>query len=244
MAKNLPEHIAIIMDGNGRWAEQHHLPRREGHKAGYQAARRVVQHCGNLGIKVLTLFAFSSENWARPQTEINDIMDLFYRALNQEIDELHQNNVRVKVIGDTSQLSEKLQKAIIADQEMTAKNTGLTLVLAVNYGGRWDIVQATKHIALAVSRGDIHTDDIDTKLFSHYVSTAEFPDPDLFIRPSGEQRISNFLNWQLAYSELYFPEQPWPDFNAAAIDAAVEFFQTRERRYGMTSQQIRELQGE
>lgn len=244
MAVNLPKHIAVIMDGNGRWAEQHNLPRSEGHKAGYQAARRVVRHCGELGIEALTLFAFSSENWSRPKAEVNHIMDLFFTALTQEIADLHQNQVRLRVIGDTSQLSEKIQKSIADNQALTKDNTGLTLVLAVNYGGQWDIVQATQRIAKQVQQGHLAVNDIDANLFVKHLSTTGLPDPDLFIRPGKEQRISNFLIWQLAYSELYFPEVSWPDFDAAAIDQAIEFYQTRERRFGLTSAQVKATQGE
>lgn len=239
----MPKHIAIIMDGNGRWAEQRDLPRSEGHKAGYIAAQRVVRYCGEIGIDFLTLFAFSSENWSRPNDEIEHIMTLFFQALTQEIAELHKHQVRLLVIGEVKQLTEDIQRSIADCQALTANNTGLTLVLAVNYGGQWDIVQATKKIAAEVSQKKLKIEEINPALFKNYLSTARLPDPDLFIRPSSEQRISNFLNWQLAYSELYFPDTLWPDFDRLSIDEAITFYRSRERRFGMTSSQIKAQQG-
>ena len=244
MTVNLPQHIAIIMDGNGRWAEQRGLPRYEGHKAGYQAARRIVRHCGELGIQVLTLFAFSSENWARPNDEVTYIMELFFQALTYEMRELHQHQVQLRVIGDIGRLSQSIQQSIAENQALTAQNTGLILVLAVNYGGQWDIVQAAKQVALEVQQGKLALEKLDTALFETYLSTRGLPNPDLFIRASQEQRISNFLNWQLAYSELYFAKTLWPDFDASVIDTAIQYYQTRERRFGLTSAQIKAYQRE
>lgn len=243
MADELPKHIAIIMDGNGRWANQQGLPRSEGHQAGYQAARRIVRYCGEIGIKFLTLFAFSSENWGRPNAEVQHIMNLFYSALTQEIDELHQNQVRLKVIGDMSQLSRAVQEKIITDENLTQNNTGLTLLLAVNYGGRWDIVQATQQIAQKVANHKLELSEINESLFSQHLATNNCPDPDLLIRPSSEQRISNFLIWQLAYAEIYFTTEMWPDFNPGTIDQAIQFYRLRERRFGLTSAQIKATEG-
>lgn len=232
------------MDGNGRWAKERGLDRSAGHKAGYQAARRMVKSCGQIGIDVLTLFAFSSENWSRPIAEVNYILSLLYQALTEEIAELHESKVRFKVIGDISQFSSEVQEKILADQALTAENKGLTLVLAVNYGGRWDIVEAAKRLARQVQSGDLTVDAINACVFANQLSTAGLPDPDLLIRPSSEQRISNFLNWQLSYSELYFTTRYWPDFDETTLTSAIEFYQSRERRFGLTGEQIRGFKGE
>ena len=204
MSKPLPKHIAIVMDGNGRWAEGRGLSRLDGHKAGYEAARSIVRHAAKSNIETLTLFAFSTENWRRPASEVDSIMDLFYQALNHEVTELHENNVQMHIIGDTQTLSSKVQASIAQDKALTAGNTGLKLVIAVNYGGQWDIIQATKRLIAAIQAGDINPDSITADIFASNLSTAGLPDVDLFIRPGGEARISNFLNWQIAYSELYF----------------------------------------
>ena len=240
MSLPFPKHVAIVMDGNGRWAKQRDIPRGEGHKAGYEAARNIVRYAPSVNIDILTLFAFSTENWRRPESEVSAIMDLFYRALTQEITELHKNNVQLRVIGDTSILSEDIQQCIAKDTALTATNTGLKLVIAVNYGGQWDIVQAAKQVAEKIQAGMIEPSDITNASFAKHLATRDLPDVDLFIRPGSVQRISNFLNWQVAYSELYFPTCLWPEFNEAELDKAIDFFQSSERRFGKTSEQIAE----
>ncbi len=243
MTESLPKHIAIIMDGNGRWAQQHQLPRSEGHKAGYKAAQSVVRHAGKIGIKVLTLFAFSSENWRRPQDEVGHIMDLFYLALTEEIGELHKNNVQLRIIGDITSFSAKIHKNIERGCQLTANNSGLILVIAANYGGKWDILQAARSLAKSVQRGELEAETINEDLFNQRLATAGLPEPDLFIRPGAEYRLSNYLIWQLAYSELYFPNMLWPDFDEKALDAAIQYFQSKERRFGFTSKQIQDSKG-
>ncbi|MDO9371729.1 MAG: isoprenyl transferase [Gammaproteobacteria bacterium] len=232
----LPYHIAIIMDGNGRWAVQRHLPRSAGHKAGTDAVDAVVRASVKRGIGVLTLFAFSSENWSRPQTEVSLLLDLFLRALQSRIQELHRNNIRLRVIGERAAFSVKLQAQITAAEELTQANTGLVLNIAANYGGRWDIVQAARQIAQRVERGDLPATAIDDAVFASHLSLAGLPEPDLFIRTGGEQRISNFLLWQLAYTELYFTDVLWPDFDAAAFDLALSAYAQRQRRFGRVSE--------
>jgi undecaprenyl diphosphate synthase len=232
------------MDGNGRWAEERGLSRSAGHQAGYQAARRMIAACGEMGVNILTLFAFSSENWLRPATEIDQIMNLLYQALTEEIHELHEKKVRFKVIGDLSRLSPEVQKNIINDHALTVDNQGLTLILAVNYGGRWDILEATKRLIQRVQSGQLTVNELNSTVFANELSTAGFPDPDLLIRASGEQRISNFLNWQLAYTELYFTDTYWPDFDSKTLATAIEFYQSRERRFGLTGAQVRGYTGE
>ncbi len=236
-----PHHIAIVMDGNGRWAKKRFLPRFAGHKAGVNAVRKTVEFCLKEGIEVLTLFAFSSENWLRPESEVNELMSLFLTVLEREAQKLNDNEVKLNIIGDTSRFSERLQKSISRVESLTQDNQKLTLNIAANYGGRWDILQATKQIAVALKKNQITTDEIDEKLFDSYLSTRTIPEPDLFIRTSGEQRISNFLLWQLSYSELYFSEVLWPDFDDAHLSHALKFFAQRERRYGYTSDQIKSL---
>lgn len=237
-AVKVPQHIAIIMDGNGRWAKQHHLPRSAGHKSGLTAARNVIKHAAEAGIKVVTLFTFSSENWRRPEDEVSIIMSLFLNALQREVKQLHENNIRLKVIGDLTGFNDKLATSILQAQELTANNTGMTVVLAANYGGRWDILNATKNIAQAVQAGDLNPESIDEQLFANNLSTADLPDPDLFIRTSGEMRISNFLLWQLSYAELYFTDCYWPDFDKQQFQQALDYFANRQRRFGYTSDQI------
>ena len=231
------------MDGNGRWAKQHQLPRSEGHKAGYKAAQCVVRHAGKRGINVLTLFAFSSENWRRPQDEVGHIMDLFYLALTEAIDELHENNVQLRIIGDIASFPVNIRENIIKGCRLTANNSGLNLVIAANYGGKWDILQATRRLAKRVQSGELDADAINEDLFNQQLATAGLPEPDLFIRPGSEHRISNYLIWQLAYSELYFPAILWPDFNEKALDDAIDYFQSRERRFGCTSEQLQDSGG-
>lgn len=234
----LPQHIAIIMDGNGRWAERKMLPRVAGHHRGVEAARTTVQHCVDLGITALTLFAFSSENWQRPPTEVKLLMTLLQKLLVEEVNQLHSNNVKLRVIGDTARLNPNLQTAIFHAETLTLNNTGLNLNIALNYGGRWDIAQATKAICAEVLKGNLQLEDIDTNLISQYVQLSDLPEPDLLIRTSGEQRLSNFLLWQLAYTEIYFTATLWPDFAAADLDQALQFFTQRQRRFGLIKQPV------
>ena len=228
----LPQHIAIVMDGNGRWAKQRHLPRSAGHRAGVEAAKKIIQSCAERGVHVLTLFAFSSENWQRPSGEVTDLMGLFLKALQRDINELHQNNIQFRMIGDDRRLSDRLKKGILEAELLTKNNTGLKLVVAIDYGGRWDVLHAMQALIEEVNLGKIKPNQINEEIFNHFLSTAGLPDPDLFIRTSGEFRMSNFLLWQLAYSEFYFTPVFWPDFNEAALTEALNFFATRERRFG------------
>ncbi|MCW8949425.1 MAG: isoprenyl transferase [Sedimenticola sp.] len=234
----LPRHIAIIMDGNGRWAQQRGLMRHAGHKAGVKTVRSSVEQSVKHGIDVLTLFAFSSENWKRPKKEVSLLMDLFMVALQREVKRLKRNNVRLRIIGDRSAFSEKLQQRISAAEAETAGNDGLVLQIAANYGGRWDITQAVRRIAASVASGQLQPDHIDEELISSELSFKDLPDPDLFIRTGGEQRISNFMLWQSAYTELYFTDAYWPEFDAEAFDQAIAFYSSRQRRFGMTGEQL------
>jgi len=234
----IPRHVAIIMDGNGRWAQSRNLPRHSGHRAGVESVRIVVEECAKQGIEVLTLFAFSSENWNRPKKEVGLLFDLFMVALQRDVKRLKRNNVRLRIIGDRAAFPEKLQKRIHIAEEETANNTGLLLQIAANYGGRWDITQASKSLAERVKRGELQPEEITEATLSEELSFAGLPEPDLFIRTGGEQRISNFILWQAAYSELYFSKQLWPDFGAEAFNIALEEFSQRERRFGKTSEQI------
>ena len=235
-----PEHVAIVMDGNGRWAQRRKLPRHAGHPAGVESVREIVEVAIARGIKVLTLFAFSSENWNRPATEVSLIMDLFLRALQREAKKLHRNNVRLSIIGDRSALFNNLQQRIDKVEEMTVENSGLELQIAANYGGRWDITQAAKKLAKEVASGALDAESITEESLSSHLSFSDLPDPDLFIRTGGEQRISNFLLWQSAYSEFYFTDLLWPDFREAAFDQALEAYASRQRRFGLTGEQIEE----
>ncbi|PLY15136.1 MAG: di-trans,poly-cis-decaprenylcistransferase [Sedimenticola sp.] len=239
----LPRHIAIVMDGNGRWAQQRGLPRTAGHKAGVNAVRNAVELCGQYGVEVLTLFAFSSENWKRPQKEVSLLMDLFFSALHREVKRLNRNNVRLRIIGERTAFSTKLQERIHAAEEITAGNSGLVLQVAANYGGRWDITQAARQIAARIETGNLTSAEINEALLSEYLCFHELPDPDLFIRTGGEQRLSNFMLWQAAYTELYFTEALWPDFDAMAFSQALQSFQSRERRFGKTGEQARSETG-
>lgn len=241
-ASVLPEHVAIIMDGNGRWARSRHLPRTAGHKKGLDATTRVVEACVKKGIQALTLFAFSSENWRRPEDEVKSLMELFLVALNREISKLHKNGVRIRFIGDITAFSDKLQDSISKAEQLTSGNQGLQLQIAVNYGGRWDITQAVKIIADEVGSGVLNASDIDEELIARNLSTSGTAEPDLFIRTGGEHRISNFLMWQLAYTELYFTDVLWPDFSDAEFDKALESFAGRQRRFGMTGEQVEQVQ--
>jgi undecaprenyl diphosphate synthase len=235
--RSTPRHIAIIMDGNGRWAKQRLLPRVAGHRKGVDAVRSTVRACIERGVEFLTLFAFSSENWRRPAEEVSILMQLFLRALEQEVAKLHENGIRFKVIGDTARFEPKIRELIAAGEKLTAHNTRLTLTIAANYGGRWDVAQAAQRL-IAANPAAAH--GFEPEALEPYLSMAYAPEPDLFIRTGGEQRISNFLLWQLAYTEFYFTELLWPDFDAAALDAAIASYQERERRFGRTSEQLAE----
>ena len=226
------------MDGNGRWANKRHLPRAAGHKAGVSATREIVENCAKKGIEALTIFAFSSENWNRPKAEVSSLMSLFVSTITAEVKKLDKKNVRVRFIGDRTRFSEKLQQSIEKSEELTRDNTGLQLNIAANYGGRWDIVNACRRLAEAVRDGAVAVDDIDEEMFDSSVSLSEMPAPDLFIRTGGEQRISNFLIWQLAYSELYFIDTLWPDFSGEDFEASLEWYAGRQRRFGKTGQQL------
>jgi len=222
------------MDGNGRWAKRRLLPRVAGHRKGVETLRDVIRACADRGVAHLTVFAFSSENWRRPQEEVTLLMELFMRALENEVTRLHENNIRFRLIGDLSGFSERIQTLIRDAEALTCNNTRLTFTVAANYGGRWDIVQAVKKL---MSVG-LAADDIDEAALAQQLSLSDAPEPDLFIRTGGEKRISNFLMWQLAYTELYFTDALWPDFNAKALDEAIESYRTRERRFGRTSEQV------
>ncbi len=238
----LPRHIAVVMDGNGRWANKRHLPRAAGHKAGVNATRRIVENCAKSNIQALTIFAFSSENWNRPEAEVSSLMALFITTISAEVKKLHKKNVCVKFIGDRSRFSEKLQSSINQSEALTETNTGLRLNIAANYGGRWDVVNACKLLMAEVENNKKPIDEIDEDLFASFVSLSDVPPPDLFIRTGGEQRISNFLIWQLAYTELYFVDTLWPDFSDDDFSAALSWFAGRQRRFGKTGQQIVEIQ--
>jgi len=234
----LPEHIAIIMDGNGRWARQRGLPRVAGHRKGVDTVRATIQACVRRKIPWLTLFAFSSENWRRPRKEVELLMDLFIQALDKEIQELHQNNIRFQIIGDTSPLSQSIKDRVAKSEALTKDNSGLTLSIALNYGGRWDITEATRRVCSAVIEGNQDISEINEGTLSAHLSTGGMPDPDLFIRTGGEKRISNFLLWQLAYTELYFTDIYWPEFDEAEFNQALNSFSQRQRRYGQTGEQV------
>ena len=236
----IPAHIAIVMDGNGRWATGRNRPRTMGHQAGLKALRSITEHCGRLGVAELTVFAFSSENWGRPEQEVSRLMELFMRALDKEARELHENGVRINFIGDTGAFSPGLQEKMNRAANLTRDNSRMTLNVAVNYGGRWDIVQAARRLADSALRGLIKPDDISEKLISEQVCLGRGREPDLFIRTGGEMRISNFLLWQSAYTEFYFTPVLWPDFGSDELDKAISAFQSRERRFGLTGEQARE----
>lgn len=233
-----PRHIAIIMDGNGRWAQKRMMPRVMGHHAGVKAVRNIVEYCAKENIEVLSLFAFSSENWRRPKEEVNLLMELFMSTLQTQVDKLDRNNIRLRIIGDRSAFQDKLQAKIKDAEEQTANNTGLTLVIAANYGGRWDIAQAVQKIVAGIKNGDIQEQAISEQLISEHLVTADLPEPDLFIRSGGEERVSNFLLWQLAYTELFFTDVLWPDFDQAMMQKAIDSFKGRQRRFGHTGEQI------
>lgn len=233
-----PLHIAIVMDGNGRWAKQRGRPRIYGHRRGVQSVKKIIQACEDHQVDCLTLFAFSSENWNRPDQEVAFLMRLFKLTLEREIKEIHKNNIRLKIVGDLSRFDDKLQLIIKNAEALTSGNTALSLNIAANYGGRWDIRQALQSIGDKISSGQLSTRDINDQLIDDHLSLHALPDPDLFIRSGGETRISNFLLWQLAYTELYFSDTLWPDFDELEFAKAIEYFQGRQRRFGKTSEQV------
>jgi len=233
-----PRHVAVIMDGNGRWAARRAMPRHLGHRAGVKAVRAVVEGCGRRGVEALTLFAFSSENWARPSEEVERLMQLFVEAMDREVDSLHANGIRLRFIGNRSTLKAHLQERIAAAETRTAGNRTMTLYVALSYGGRWDIVEAARRLARRVADGELAADAIDEPAIAGELQLAGAPDPDLFIRTGGEQRISNFLLWNLAYTELYFCDTLWPDFDDEELERALRYFASRQRRFGRTAEQV------
>lgn len=235
----VPGHVAIIMDGNGRWANGHNLPRAAGHNAGVKALRKIAEHCVDRKIDILTVYAFSSENWRRPKKEVSLLMELFMSSLKSEAQDLHKNNIVLRFIGERTVFPEKLQATIADAEALTADNTGLSLVIAANYGGRWDIVTACKKLAEKTKSAEIDVSNIDEALLNRTMCLGDLIAPDLFIRTGGEKRISNFLLWQLAYTELYFTDILWPDFGAEQLDEAVAWFSERQRRFGRTAEQVR-----
>ncbi len=235
----VPRHIVIIMDGNGRWAKKRGLPRIAGHKAGVNALREIVTYSAEKGIEALTVYAFSSENWGRPGSEVSRLMELFISSLQQEIDNLNRNNIRIRFIGDRIAFPDKLQSSISEAEKITRHNTGLQFVIAANYGGRWDITNAFKLLVNKIRCDEICADEIDEQMIHSFVSLSDLPEPDLFIRTGGEMRISNYLLWQLAYTELYFTERLWPDFTPEHFESALIWFSNRERRFGRTSEQLK-----
>ncbi|QWF71755.1 isoprenyl transferase [Methylomonas paludis] len=235
---DVPRHIAIIMDGNGRWAQKRLMPRIVGHHAGVKAVRKAVEFCSDNHIEVLSLFAFSSENWRRPLDEVSLLMDLFMKTLQSEVNSMMKNNIRLQIIGDKSGFPEKLQEKIREAEAQTQQNTGLTLLIAANYGGRWDITQALRKIGERIAQGELQPEQISEQLLNEHLVTAGLPEPDLFIRSGGEERISNFLLWQLAYTEFYFTDRLWPDFDKNELANAVASFKSRQRRFGHTGEQM------
>tara|TARA_R110000782_G_scaffold206676_1_gene295231 strand:+ start:218 stop:970 length:753 start_codon:yes stop_codon:yes gene_type:complete len=233
-----PAHVAIIMDGNGRWAKSRSLPRVAGHRAGVKTLRKLIEYSVKIKLDAITVYAFSRENWQRPESEVDLLMDLFISALNSEVKDLDKNNVKLRFIGDRSAFSSKLQNSINESELLTSTNSGLCLNIAANYSGRWDIVQAYQALAKEIESNLISIKDIDETLVSDKLSLADIKDPDLFIRTGGEQRISNYLLWQAAYTELYFTETLWPDFDAKQFDIAIDWFSKRQRRFGKTPEQI------
>jgi undecaprenyl diphosphate synthase len=234
----VPRHVAIVMDGNGRWAKARFLPRLMGHHRGVDSTRKVIRACSDAGVECLTLFAFSSENWKRPEEEVSGLMSLFMSALEREAAALQRHQVQMQFIGDRSAFSAELQAKITQVEAITAACSGMRLLIAANYGGRWDILQATQMLAGQAARGEIALADIDEARFSAALSTGGLPMPDLFIRTGGERRISNFLMWQLAYAELYFTDTLWPEFDETSLQVAFADFASRQRRFGMTGDQI------
>ncbi len=238
--ERIPEHVAIIMDGNGRWAQNRGKPRHAGHRAGVETVREVMEVCGQQGVRILTLFAFSSENWRRPKTEVKMLMELFFTALNREVRRMKKRNVRLRIIGDISAFSDKLQKLIRDSERLTADNDGLLLQVAANYGGRWDITQAARKLAARAVAGELRPEDITEEDMAASLSFPDVPDPDLFIRTGGEMRISNFLLWQCAYTELWFCDTLWPDFGERELLEAFHDYAGRQRRFGRIAEQVEE----
>ncbi len=236
-----PAHVAIVMDGNGRWAQKKNRPRTFGHQAGLKALRKIVRRCGDIGVKELTVFAFSSENWNRPKKEVSRLMDLFLRALDREAKELNENGVKIRFIGDLTAFSPEMQQKIDNAMSQTAGNQRMTLNVAANYGGRWDIVNAARKTAQAFASGSITLEQIDEDYFAGQATLGGSSDPDLFIRTGGEMRISNFLLWQCAYTEFFFSPVLWPDFSPAVFDQVIATYRSRERRFGLTGEQTRQL---
>ena len=234
----VPRHLAIVMDGNGRWAKQRLRPRSFGHHAGQKAVKEAVEFCLRRGIASLTLFAFSSENWKRPATEVSALMELFLKALDKEVDELHGNGVRIRFVGDLDAFAPELRARMLGAMDRTAGNAALNMNVAVNYGGRWDIANAARLAAEAIARGEFAPADLDETRLNRYTCLADQPSLDLFIRTGGEHRVSNFLLWQLAYAELYFTDTLWPDVDQACLAEAIDDFARRERRYGRTGEQV------
>ncbi len=235
---NFPKHVAIIMDGNGRWSERQGKHRIFGHKHGVKALRKTITFARDNKLEALTIFAFSSENWKRPEQEVSMLMELFFIVLGREIKKLHKSNIKLNIIGDISGFSERLQNKVHEGQELTKNNTGLALNVAANYGGRWDMTNATRKIAAQVQNGELNIDDIDETLVGKTLTLGDLPDVDLMIRTGGDYRISNFLLWQLAYAELYFTDVLWPDFDGEAFQLALDVFSGKERRFGQTSAQV------
>jgi undecaprenyl diphosphate synthase len=233
-----PRHIAIIMDGNGRWAQKRFMPRAMGHQAGVKTVRKIVEYCAHHKIEVLSLFAFSSENWRRPETEVSLLMALFMATLQREINKLDKNNIRLRFIGDRSAFPEKLQQKMVEGEAQTENNTALTLVIAANYGGHWDMCQAFQKISQKIAVGELAQQDINEALINAHLSTVGLPEPDLFIRTGGEQRVSNFMLWQLAYTEMFFTPTLWPDFDQHTLEEAINSFKGRQRRFGHTGEQV------
>lgn len=238
-SEKIPRHVVIIMDGNGRWASNRNLPRIAGHKAGVDTLREIVKLVASRKITALTVYAFSSENWKRPGTEVSLLMELFMTSLQKEVDDLFKNNVRLRFIGDLSVFPDKLKKLINEAETITKDNSGLQFVVAINYGGRWDITRAVKTIISRVNDGQVSLKEIDENLVSSFISLSDLPEPDLFIRTGGEQRVSNYLLWQLAYTELYFTDCLWPDFGSEELEKALTWYAGRERRFGCTSEQVK-----
>ena len=233
-----PRHVAVIMDGNGRWASRRAMPRHVGHKAGVKSVRAVVEGCARRGVEALTLFAFSSENWGRPAEEVTRLMELFVEAMDREVEALHRNGIRVRFIGELATLKPQLRETIASAEALTAANPNLTLFIALSYGGRWDIAQAARRLAERVGAGDLDPAAIDEQALGRELALAEAPEPDLFIRTGGEQRLSNFLLWNLAYTELYFCGTLWPDFDDEELERAFRYFASRQRRFGLTGEQV------
>lgn len=236
--KQVPRHIAIVMDGNGRWARQQNRPRFWGHKRGVERVRSSVEACIEMGVEALTLFAFSTENWKRPEEEVSFLMDLFMSSLKREVKRLHKNGIRLSIIGDRTRFSEKLQMAIAESEALTRGNTRLSLNIAANYGGRWDITEATRQLCMDVADGKVDPDQITQEMVQQRITLSDLPEPELFIRTGGEKRVSNFLLWQMAYCEFYFSDLFWPEFDRSALENAISSFGERQRRFGRTSEQL------